>query len=131
MTLFVESYHATLHVSATGPRPNHTLVTSVSRIRADCRRQSEEKENLDEKNADRRLTVRIGKNDEETDLFNHAALVLSPHLTTATADRLLEEWTSSSNYIYMKDESFICCSDSNGHEYNECYFVCWNPKVSR
>jgi len=131
VTSFVESYNATLHGSATGPRPNHTLVTAVSRITADCRRHGMDKDNLEERNADRRLTVRTGKDDEETDLFNHAAQVLSPHLTTGTVERLLEEWTSSTKYIYMKDESFVPCSDSNGHEYNECYFVCWNPKVPR
>jgi hypothetical protein len=131
VTSFVEAHNASLHVSATGPRPNHSLVTSVTRIRSNCNRKSKERKDLAERNADRRLTTRTGEDEDETTTLNHAALVLSPHLTHTTVDRIMQEWVCSSKFIYMKDESFTPSIDINGHEYNECYFVCWNPRVPR
>jgi hypothetical protein len=130
-TSFVESHNARLHVSPTGPRPNHSLVTSVTRIRANCKRQSQLKEDLAERNADRRLTERTGKDDQETDVMNHAALVLSPHLTFKSVDVIMEQWLTASNFIFMEDDKFSPYIDDNGYEYTQCFLVTWNPKVPR
>jgi hypothetical protein len=130
-TSFVESHNAQLHVSSTGPRPNHSLVTSVTRIRANCKRQSQQKKDLAERNVDRRLTERSGRDVEETDSMNHAAHILSPHLTVKSVDVIMEQWISSSNFIFLQDELFSPFTDSSGYEYNECYLVTWNPNVPR
>ena len=130
-TSFVESHNAQLHVSTTGPRPNHSLVTSVTRIRANCKRRSKQKKDLAERNVDRRLTARSGKDDEETQAMNHAANVLSPHLTELTVDRAMEQWQAASNFIFTRDEMFQPYMDMNGHEYKSCYLVTWNPKLPR
>ena len=73
VTSFVELHNASLHVSPTSQRPNHTLFTSVSRIRAECKRKRKTKNKLDKRNADRRLATRVGADAKDSVALNHAA----------------------------------------------------------
>ena len=131
VTSFVEAHNASLHVSNTGPRPNHSLVTSVTRITATCKQKSILKRDMEERNVDRRLAVRFGESPEETASLNHAADVLSPYLTPIIVDRIMEQWNCASNFIYKKDESFVSSFDQNHHFYSVCFLVSWNPTVPR
>ena len=131
VTSFVESHNASLHVSPTGPRPQHSLVTSVHRITSDTRRKRKERASNDERNADRRLTVTFSQTAETSPIMVHAANNLSPHLTEKTVDRCVQEWQCAKNFIAWKDEGFQQSLDDQGNQFTECYLVSWNPTIPR
>mmetsp|Transcript_41263 Transcript_41263/g.98799 ORF Transcript_41263/g.98799 Transcript_41263/m.98799 type:complete len:535 (+) Transcript_41263:1909-3513(+) len=131
VTSFVESHNASLHTSPTGPRPNHSLVTSVHRITSDGRRKRKDKANLAERNVDRRLTLKSSVDDEITELQNYAADTLSPHLTKRTVDRCMNEWKCSKNFIFMKDQNITQPFQNAGLFYLSRYLVSWNPLLER
>ena len=131
VTSFVESHNASLHVSPTGPRPQHSIVTSVHRITSDTRRKRKERASNDERNADRRLTVTFSDGGDKCPIMEHAARELSPHLTEKTVDRCVQEWQSAENFIAWRDEGFQQSTDDQGNLFTESYLVSWNPTIPR